>query len=1052
MKGDFSRLTFNPNKQYSGVLFQQGKVQLDADLNELQAIKQYREEVEAGDVIGKYGRPKNDGGFEIGLTPDRTDLTISCGRIYVDGHLCQSELFSFKVLQKAFTANNEFLMLPIEPFNKGELKKGQWLEIFSGIDVSNVVKVIDIHNTTVTFEPPLSSKETDRFPTIKTAILIRRIFTFFNQPYLNPDDLPKISAEVELEKERYLVYLDVWERYVTHLDDAQIRETALGGIDTTGRSKTIWQVALLPVNADAQCAHFGEAWSPADKPYGQLNVQTAPVPETTNNCMLPMQAGYQGLENRLYRVEIHQGGDLGYGDTISFKWSRDNGSTVIQVHKIEESTLFVDTTGPDYESSFTIGQWTELTDDLHEFNRLPGHLSRIIDATRSNTITLSSAPPETMNLAGNMKLRRWDCAGEQTIKAAMGPEDWITLENDIQINFSKGHYTTGDYWMIPARSVMQSENGTIEWPQDDDENPLAQYAQGVHHRYAPLAIVDFDYTKRTFELIEQKDCCPIFPSLTSITAEDVGYKSTECPLPNAATVKDAIDYLCNLYKGPCELRLTPEPGWENKLAQIKEGDDVHICFRTGTYSLQNTVILKNMGHIKITGNGFGTQIIVQNSETAIKLEDCKSVFIQDLSALSIVTGNTGNDNGLNGTFSLVNCMDIAVENLSIQCGAGTSKAATCLTIRNDISGISLAGGKGSVRIEHCNLHIGHMQIGMLLVNVARAVIEDNYLTVPAKPKRYSFEYVNKNKIYRSKVRSLLINNAEIHTIKEAEKTSAKSDQTSKKNASVQLGNFKAYFNTDPKLTLEWQNIVKANPPSENEIINTGDFFKYLNRLADQMILNQGQIRGSVKVTEWYKTLKNQNPAVAAQGIVIGGQEAVDIRVKNNTLCGVSEGIHVGLRHRSMAQGKYDDVDRLVITNNTIDLRFPPLSFKERYGIFVGNSKSAIIENNFIRVTRFSSTTSKHIEGIRIFGYLGPMMILRSNHLENFTIGIYVNPLNDIPQSLVQWVATNNISPKAKFALEIGARAKQNEAENEATERNERNGALKEKFQQDNNFS
>ena len=38
MKGDFSRITFDPKKHYSRVLMQQGRVQLDADWNEQAAI------------------------------------------------------------------------------------------------------------------------------------------------------------------------------------------------------------------------------------------------------------------------------------------------------------------------------------------------------------------------------------------------------------------------------------------------------------------------------------------------------------------------------------------------------------------------------------------------------------------------------------------------------------------------------------------------------------------------------------------------------------------------------------------------------------------------------------------------------------------------------------------------------------------------------------------------------------------------------------------------------------------------------------------------------
>ena len=43
-----------------------------------------------------------------------------------------------------------------------------------------------------------------------------------------------------------LVYLDVWQRHVTVLDDRLLREVALGGPDTTTRIKTVWQVKALP--------------------------------------------------------------------------------------------------------------------------------------------------------------------------------------------------------------------------------------------------------------------------------------------------------------------------------------------------------------------------------------------------------------------------------------------------------------------------------------------------------------------------------------------------------------------------------------------------------------------------------------------------------------------------------------------------------------------------------------------------------------------------------------------------------------------------------------
>ena len=91
MKGDFSRQTYavGARKHYSGVLMQQGRVQLDADWNEQGAIDRYRTETEAVDVIGGCGAPLHAAGFEI--TTDGKTLLISGGRYYVDGLLAEND-------------------------------------------------------------------------------------------------------------------------------------------------------------------------------------------------------------------------------------------------------------------------------------------------------------------------------------------------------------------------------------------------------------------------------------------------------------------------------------------------------------------------------------------------------------------------------------------------------------------------------------------------------------------------------------------------------------------------------------------------------------------------------------------------------------------------------------------------------------------------------------------------------------------------------------------------------------------------------------------------
>src|SRR5262249_49463745 len=89
MKGDFSRLTFDPKKHYRHVLMQQGRVQLDADWNEQQAIYRRRDELEGADVIGPSGAPKTSPGFRI--SPQGSNLRIGKGHFYVDAILCENE-------------------------------------------------------------------------------------------------------------------------------------------------------------------------------------------------------------------------------------------------------------------------------------------------------------------------------------------------------------------------------------------------------------------------------------------------------------------------------------------------------------------------------------------------------------------------------------------------------------------------------------------------------------------------------------------------------------------------------------------------------------------------------------------------------------------------------------------------------------------------------------------------------------------------------------------------------------------------------------------------
>ena len=88
---------------------------------------------------------------------------------------------------------------------------------------------------------------------------------------------------------------------------------------------------------------------------GTLQAQAQPSPTSPSACAVPATAGYTSLENQLYRVEIHDGGDIA-GGKVTFKWSRENGSVVTGWTAQNGNALTVTGVGPDAVLGFAAGQ------------------------------------------------------------------------------------------------------------------------------------------------------------------------------------------------------------------------------------------------------------------------------------------------------------------------------------------------------------------------------------------------------------------------------------------------------------------------------------------------------------------------------------------------------------------------------------------------------------------------------------------------------------------------------------------------------------------------
>jgi Family of unknown function (DUF6519) len=478
MKGDFSRSTFRKEKHYSSVRMQQGRVQVDADWNEQADITRRRIETETLDVIGSCGAPLHDAGFHVvtdvneltaeeqGLEanqhpPDLAagDLYISAGRYYLEGVQAENEA--------------------IVPFSTQPYLPG-----------------LRIENNRLGFDKTL-------------AKLLES---------LSDREREGLAFDVSEEQGQYHGYLDVWQRHITFLEDSDIREKALGGPDTATRTQTVWQVKLKKAGQDASCDSFNVPQSTA-----RLKAQTKPEEVSSDPCIVPESAGYRGLENQLYRVEIHRGGIAG---EATFKWSKENGSVVaawLGQDSANKHILTVSSTGRDTVLGFSTGDWVELLDDVRELWGLPGTMVQVEKAEGQILMVRLASATGTLEFAdfqGHPKVHRWD--GQKGSQAepdkattTVKEEEWLELEDGVQIFFEKdGLYRTGDYWLIPARTDNgETGAGDIEWPRDESKAPLFEPPLGILHHTCPLALLVWN--GEAFADIH--DCRHLFPPLSEVT-------------------------------------------------------------------------------------------------------------------------------------------------------------------------------------------------------------------------------------------------------------------------------------------------------------------------------------------------------------------------------------------------------------------------------------------------------------------------------------------------------------------------------------------------------
>jgi Family of unknown function (DUF6519) len=346
--------------------------------------------------------------------------------------------------------------------------------------------------------------------------------------YTRQPDVP--DAAVPADDGSYAVYLDVWERHVTGVDQhgtafPPLLEPALQGPDTATRTRVVWQVRLSPVQT-LSCADFAAPSAST----GRLRAQEAKAAGPLSDCDVPAGGGYRRLENQLYRVEVH---DASQANPV-MKWSRDNGSIASKVESVDAAalTIVVEDAGRDDVLGFAAAPWVELSDEERELRGEAGSLLEVATVT-GTSVQVKNPDGLSLTVGTNPTLRRWDGVSPLTANSPTELEDGVLVEVDA------GTFHVGDYWVIPARTAT----GLVEWPRDGatPPAPVFEARHGTAHHYCVLAVVGL--SGGTFG--PPTDCRPLFPPLTAVTASDVGYDPANCGnLTGTTTVQEAIDALC----------------------------------------------------------------------------------------------------------------------------------------------------------------------------------------------------------------------------------------------------------------------------------------------------------------------------------------------------------------------------------------------------------------------------------------------------------------------------------------------------------------------------
>ncbi len=343
------------------------------------------------------------------------------------------------------------------------------------------------------------------------------------------------------------LYVDLWERTVTALEDTELLDAALHGADTCTRTRTMVQVKWCDRDID-----------PADPavnpPLGSagLHLRLRKVFQSGDPCdpcseEVPVD---ERIGNYLFRVEVHDHYVAGGETFVVLKWSRENGA---EHHP-----------ATDMPPEFGQGDWTwEIYDVTAE--KLAGRHFPLTDRRHRGELVTDFTVIDSDDTAA--RVRRWDGHALLNLSAGTVVEGhdrgveldgtlggnqhgWFAIDEGVwtvnlelmvmRLQVADVDFLAGDYWQAPVREAEHE-------PGDDVLGSDTAFAlpQGIEHHYLVLGHTDAE--GRLEPLTDPQRRRLHFPPLTDLRAADVGFENRcEGLYGSAQNLQDALDNLCEI--------------------------------------------------------------------------------------------------------------------------------------------------------------------------------------------------------------------------------------------------------------------------------------------------------------------------------------------------------------------------------------------------------------------------------------------------------------------------------------------------------------------------